>query len=215
MNRYQNGQIYKIVDVGYNKCYIGSTTETLSQRMARHRGDYQSYLNNTHPNKSYTNSVKLFDEYGVENCKIEWVEDYPCFSRKELEAREGYHILRDKSCLNRVVVGRTRKEHYDTHREHHLQQKKQHRLDNIEQYKEKDKKYHEENKEKRNEYSKKYYNENKEMFYEKNLKYREENREAIRQQQRERYQRDKDIINTRRRERRKQKKEQQMSINQE
>ena len=36
-NRYQNGKIYKITDVGYNNCYIGSTTESLSQRMARHR----------------------------------------------------------------------------------------------------------------------------------------------------------------------------------
>ena len=42
MNKYQNGKIYKIVDVGYNKCYIGSTTETVSQRMARHRNCYKA-----------------------------------------------------------------------------------------------------------------------------------------------------------------------------
>ena len=41
MNKYQNGKIYKIVDVGYNKCYIGSTCEALSQRMARHRSNYK------------------------------------------------------------------------------------------------------------------------------------------------------------------------------
>ena len=30
-NKYQNSKIYKIVDVGYNKCYIGSTVEELSK----------------------------------------------------------------------------------------------------------------------------------------------------------------------------------------
>ena len=44
-NKYQNGKIYKITDIGYNKCYIGSTTEGLSLRMACHRGSYKSFLN--------------------------------------------------------------------------------------------------------------------------------------------------------------------------
>ena len=43
MNKYHNGKIYKIVDVGYNKCYIGSTTETLSRRMAHHKCSFKHY----------------------------------------------------------------------------------------------------------------------------------------------------------------------------
>ena len=43
-NKYQNGKIYKITDVGYNKCYIGSTTEGLSTRMARHRASFKQFL---------------------------------------------------------------------------------------------------------------------------------------------------------------------------
>ena len=43
MNRYENGKIYKITDVGYNKCYIGSTCENLSKRMERHRKQYKEY----------------------------------------------------------------------------------------------------------------------------------------------------------------------------
>ena len=35
MNRYEHGQIYKIVDAGFNVCYIGSTTEPLSKRTAQ------------------------------------------------------------------------------------------------------------------------------------------------------------------------------------
>ena len=33
-NKYQRGKIYKIVDIGCTKCYIGSTIETLSNRMS-------------------------------------------------------------------------------------------------------------------------------------------------------------------------------------
>ena len=37
MNTYQNGKVYLITDLNYNKTYYGSTCESLSQRMARHR----------------------------------------------------------------------------------------------------------------------------------------------------------------------------------
>ena len=98
-NRYQNGKIYKITDVGYNNCYIGSTTESLSQRMARHRKAYQSYTEG----RSNLTVFQIFHEYGRENCKIEWIENYPCNCKKELEAREGYHI-RNTNCVNKVIA---------------------------------------------------------------------------------------------------------------
>ena len=43
MNKYHNGKIYKIVDNAYTKQYIGSTTESLSQRMTRHRSGYRCH----------------------------------------------------------------------------------------------------------------------------------------------------------------------------
>ena len=67
VNKYTNGKIYKIVDVGYTKCYIGSTTEpTLGRRMAKHRGDYAHYQR-VEGNKGRVSSYSLFDEFGVEN----------------------------------------------------------------------------------------------------------------------------------------------------
>ena len=51
-------------------------------------------------NYTFTASFLLFDEFGVENCKIEWVENYPCNSKKELEAREGEH-QRNTDCVNK------------------------------------------------------------------------------------------------------------------
>ena len=38
-SKYQNGKIYKITDIGYSKCYIGSTCESLSNsRMSQDTG---------------------------------------------------------------------------------------------------------------------------------------------------------------------------------
>ena len=39
-----HGNIYKIVVVGYNLCYLGSTCKKLSKRMERHRADYKIYV---------------------------------------------------------------------------------------------------------------------------------------------------------------------------
>jgi hypothetical protein len=58
----------------------------------------------------------LFDEFGIENCKIELIELYPCNSKMELRRREGHHQqLID--CVNRNVAGRTRKEYYADNRD--------------------------------------------------------------------------------------------------
>ena len=182
MNKYQNGKIYKITDVDYNKCYIGSTTESLSQRMARHRREYKKYTNNDENKKYYARSMLLFKEYGIENCKIELIENCPSNNRDELLKREGYYI-QNTDCLNRCVAGRTKKEYYDDTREHHLENKKQHRLNNIEKYKEKGKRYHEENRELRNEYNRIYYRENREELRNKMRFYNEQNHNKIKQQQ--------------------------------
>ena len=85
-------------------------------------------LNNRNHQKHHANSMKLFEESGVENCKIVLIEEYPCQNRKQLEKRDGEYIGNDKSRLNRCIAGRTRTEYYDATGEHHLDQKKQHRI---------------------------------------------------------------------------------------
>ena len=98
MNKYQNGKIYQVVDVGFNKCYIGSTTEELSRRMARHRERYKDYCKGG--GRKYERSMMLFDEYGQDNCKILLIKDFPCKSRAELEREEGTEIFNKKCCGN-------------------------------------------------------------------------------------------------------------------
>ena len=101
-NKYQNGKIYKIVDSGYTKCYIGSTVEPLSNRMAGHRSHYRR-------GKLNSNSKLLFDEFGTDNCRIELIEHFPCNSKEELLKREGNYIS-STDCVNKVVPGRTKQE---------------------------------------------------------------------------------------------------------
>ena len=107
MNRYENGKIYKITDVGYNKCYIGSTCESLSKRMERHRKNYREHTKGQTRKK--TTAVDIFNEFGIENCKIELIEKYPCNSKEELHKREGGHI-KATDCVNKMVAGRTKQE---------------------------------------------------------------------------------------------------------
>ena len=144
MNNYHNGKIYKVVDIGYNKCYIGSTTENLSMRMVRHRSDYKRYKDGK-MNKIM--SFDLFDEYGIENCKIELIENVKCETKEELLKKEGEYI-RQTDCMNKLLVGRTKKEYYEDNREEVLNQHKKYRDEHKMEKQETDRIYREKNSEK-------------------------------------------------------------------
>lgn len=101
MPNYQNGKIYMIW--AGDERYYGSTVDTLCRRFGKHKS-----MN--------CRSSVLFDKYGVENCKIELVELFPCNSKEELLAREGYYI-RNNECVNRCIAGRTKQEYYELHKE--------------------------------------------------------------------------------------------------
>lgn len=147
-NKYRNGKIYKIPDIGYTKCYVGSTYQELSQRMAQHRIDYKRYLNGKRIGIS---SVQLFDEFGLEHCKIELLEEYPCENKQQLNKREGEYIKKIK-CVNKLIAGRNDREYYQDNKE----KMKQYREDNKEHVIQYRKQYKEENKEKILEQSKQY-----------------------------------------------------------
>ena len=94
MNRYQNSKIYKIYSDLGDKVYIGCTTKQyLSQRLAKHKYDYTYYKKKKKDTGfAFVYSYLLFDEYGLNNCKIELIETYPCNSIDEIRKREAYHI---------------------------------------------------------------------------------------------------------------------------
>ena len=163
-NKYGTGKIYKIVDTAYTDCYIGSTIMTLSSRMALHRRDYKQYKAGQ---AGYVSSYALFDMYGVDNCKIELIEDYPCESREQLAKREGYHIKQEE-CINKCVAGRTVKEWHEEHREDRKEYYKNYRETNKEKKKTTDKAYYEANREARQTHAKAYYEANREAISVKN-----------------------------------------------
>ena len=144
MHRYERGKIYKIVDVGYTKCYIGSTCETLSKRLSRHRKQYKYY---SQGKDSFVSAYGIFDEFGIENCKIELIENYPSNSIEELRKREGFYI-ETINCVNRRVAGQTTKDYQNKHRERILSQRRERYTNNKPMYAEKAHEYYLENAEK-------------------------------------------------------------------
>ena len=149
-NKYKNGKIYKIVDVGYNKCYIGSTCESLSKRMARHRS---KYLYGSEKDKGRRIN-SLFDDFGMDNCKIELVEEYPCSNKMELLRQEGYHI-RENECVNKIVAGRSSAEYWQ-----------EYSANNKEKIRENNKNWYQNNWKYRKEYRKEFNKQNKDKYHE-------------------------------------------------
>jgi len=167
MPDYTKSKIYKIepvLDHDEDEIYIGSTTKpTLAERMANHRKDYKLWKLGKCLNVT---SYILFEKYGIENCKIYLIEAFPCQSKDELRAREGYFIKTTK-CVNKNVAGRTKHQYYkDTFEEIKDQRNayaKKYRNNNKEKINE----YYEKNKEKFNQNSKDNYQKHKTRILEK------------------------------------------------
>ena len=111
---YNNSKVYKIWSTKGDKIYIGSTTkDLLCQRMSSHRKEYRKWKKTQ---TQFTASFLLFEEYGVENCLIELLEAKECISKDELRQLEGKYI-RELTCVNKRIEGRTRKEYREDHKE--------------------------------------------------------------------------------------------------
>ncbi len=141
---YQQGKIYKI----YNDelCYYGSTTKNLKLRLRQHINAFNS-------NKvSNSESCKIIQ---TGNYKIELVENFPCNTKRELLDREGYYI-KNNTCINKVVIGRTKKE-----------SNRVYRLKNKDAIKKQSIDYRKNNRDKLNEKQRIYMNNNKELIKKK------------------------------------------------
>ena len=145
MSKYHNGKIYKIVDVGYNKQYFGSTIESLSKRMAKHRYKYKLYL--TNEGQPRVSCYDIFEEYDIDNCKIDLVEYFSCETKEELFKREGEYI-RNNDCVNKIIAGRTIQEYNAETKEQKRATNKQYYETNKPSIQNKAKQYRDNNKEK-------------------------------------------------------------------
>lgn len=163
---YSKSKIYMITDNGHNKKYYGSTIQSLSKRFGQHKEHYLKYKSNDQQDKCKYNSFLIFNEYGIENCKIVLVEKLNCQTKEELHKKESEYI-KNNECVNKTIPGRTYTEWYN---------------DNKEDILEYHKKYYEKNKDKiRIEQNDKYKNndEYRSKILEQCKQYRLENKEIV------------------------------------
>ena len=149
-NKYENGKIYALFN--RTDTYIGSTTQTLENRLIRHESQFRG--------GKYYCSQEILKEPPYYIIKL---EDYPCYSRQELERREGWYQLNNR-CINKNIAGRTLKEYY---------------IDNKKELLDKRKKYHEQNREEILDKQKEYYEQNRDKISEQHKKYREQNKDKL------------------------------------
>ena len=86
--------------------------------MVAHRDGYNIYKK---CGSCFMTSYKLFDKYGIENCKIYLLESVNANSRDELASREGHHI-RTLKCVNKFIPDRTKKEYNEKYRQDHIEE---------------------------------------------------------------------------------------------
>ena len=92
---YQKAKIYRIVNDINGMCYYGSTTQTLSMRMSKHRWSLKNLTR-----KTYLKFGEITD------CKIFLVENYPCENKEQLLKRERFFV-ENNSCVNKQMPGRS------------------------------------------------------------------------------------------------------------
>ena len=138
MPDYANGKIYKIVGED-GSTYYGSTTESLKDRMRRHRCC-----------KTTTAYQKIISQMKYE---IILIENYPCESKEELLDREATYI-RGNPCVNQCIPRRTMKEWREVHREDTKVYNKIYGESHREEKRAHSKKHYEENREQKLEYGK-------------------------------------------------------------
>ena len=151
MPNYKNGKIYKLCGGGLT--YIGSTTQSLSQRLAQHRCNFKRFKEGKGVCPNY--SVLEDDE-----CQITLIEDCPCERKEQLLMRERFWI-ENMSCINITHPLRTSQEYHRDNKESINERHQNNYHNNIEMEHERNKTYYYTNKEKEKERKAKYYLENK------------------------------------------------------
>jgi hypothetical protein len=148
-------------------------------------------------------TTQLFDKYGVENCKIELIENFPCKSKKELDQREG-EIIKAIICINKVVAGRSGVEYRKDKKEELNQKSRTYYEENKQKEIQRVQKYYQENTEFRKQYAKtrqqNFTDEEKQLRNEQKKKWREENADKVKEQKRKWNEANRDKINARKRE---------------
>ena len=169
---YKNGKIYTIRSPNTNKIYIGSTTQSLSRRLTKHKTDYTT-------NRLKTTSRILFE---LGEPYIELLECHSCNSKIELMKREGELIRQYKDiCVNKCIAGRTQNEYQIENKDKIKEYKNSYYINNKDKLKKVNQKYYIDNKDKIKEYQK----DNKDKIKEYQKQYNKDNKDIIKGNQKQ------------------------------
>lgn len=133
MSDYKNGKIYEIVCNITGEVYIGSTVQSLEERLCKHKCK-----------KTHTCTSKQIIDRG--NYYIELLETYPCETKHELLLKETEYQKNIK-CINKVMACRSKQEWIKDNKEIILQKTKEYFKDNKEIILQRNKEYRDANKE--------------------------------------------------------------------
>ena len=141
MPNYANGKIYCIRNrlAGDEIVYVGSTTQSIAERMDGHRQNAKRCLTN----KLHTH----MNEVGVKNFHVELIVDFPCERREQLATEEGKHIRLIRPICNTQIAGRSKQEYLHDNADVVFARRKAWRIRNAEELSAKKKAYYEQNKE--------------------------------------------------------------------
>ena len=116
---YSLGKIYKITSPNCDEVYIGSTTCSLNDRFSEH--------------KSACKTKKVSSHIVIDkgDAIIQFIEDFPCKSRKELERREGEIMKTVLNYCNKTIPGRTDQEYYSDNAVEIAKKQKQYYIENT------------------------------------------------------------------------------------
>ena len=91
MPNYANGKVYKLISSVDGRIYIGSTTVSLSTRLAQHKSTAK---------KTPTPVYRHFNTIGWDKVRIVLLETVTCFNKEQLIQREQHYIDLLKPSLN-------------------------------------------------------------------------------------------------------------------
>ena len=156
-NKYNNSIVYKIVCNVTGLVYIGSTTQTIYERLNGHKRAYKCFLGG---NYHFVTSFKVLEN---NNYYIKKIKSYNVESKEELHIKEAYWIKKYES-VNKVIPNRTPKEYREVHKDELIAYQSE---------------YYENNKSELLAYQNNYRIENKIEISIKHKEYRDKNKDAI------------------------------------
>ena len=92
MPNYSNSKVYKLINSVDSKIQIGSTTQSLSTRLAKHKATAKRTPRPVH---------RHFNTIGWDTVRITLIETVECFNKEQLIQREQHYIDLLKPSLNK------------------------------------------------------------------------------------------------------------------